>query len=1112
MKPASATESFLRRQRRRSRGTLLAWAMAMAVLAQAWIGAAQLGWIDVSALWAVVPAVASGWLLVRWTRRAWRLNEQAVAREVDARWELRARLESAVELSGSDTAVAIAQRADTARRLESKKPTGTLAWIGGITAALLGLGLVGAEQIALVQPPHLPQLAPLVVVVAKPVPVVPKATPPPPEPWRASISWKSPERLISATAAAEIPLVAQVDSNKGYHSMVLEVAVNGTHTNSYPLAPAVLGAAAQPGGSDVKLSLFLDETGAKPYDVVSYFLQGSANLPPDFPVVVSRLQFVGVTPAESPPGGDERYTPGAREMLRRLNELKQGQVQLIERNFDLAHAAPAGFTIEVTPENAGIAPTQSRLAQTADEARAAAVQIHAPDRVATDLAQAGASMTRAGVSIAARDHAAAAPVQANALAQIVDAERTFRTALDAASPSQITDPAKEATAGGLKPRGQTPAGRLELLGRRQGENNRRLQQLPSAAADLPAIAAEQAAIAREVEKLAGERALVDLVQKTLGAAVKATAEAARQLGLNDPQAAREPAAEAQALLQHAVEVQENEGRKAASALLEQVRQELNETDRSKDPAAQQAKQDQVQRELSTEAQRQQQQGSAEAAQKLAALVKRLEESKATPQSPSSEAKDSAKSPGGSGGKNPTVFVADLRPMPGADKSTASGSATIALGPDHMTATIDVAFDHLSSKETTAFLAVGETGGTRTTVFPLGTGTFTKKSWKLEPTGNLSRDALLAALQGGGLYLELDTASYPKGELGGQFLPKRGGPPGSGGASETGEQDAAAADAAAAPENAEDSGASGEVVYQANMRVLPGASISTASGNASITLGANKSNATVDVTFTQLSSKETTAFLAVGGTGANGTAVFTLGTGRIGGKSWRFEPVGNITRAALLQALASGQLFIEIDTVTSPKGELGGPFTRKGGGGGGGGSGTTPSASRPKPAQAGGVAMPSLGTETHDARGPVIDAAMAIAESQVALAPDNSLAQTIRQLKAAATRLSGNAAGNVSSLSLLETAAQKAQVLAADPRLAGAARDIAKAASGTMDAAARKALADHAEELIEALENEDRPGAKRDEWVRRFAPEDIDPDYRKPVEDYFERLSREGATR
>ena len=157
-------------------------------------------------------------------------------------------------------------------------------------------------------------------------------------------------------------------------------------------------------------------------------------------------------------------------------------------------------------------------------------------------------------------------------------------------------------------------------------------------------------------------------------------------------------------------------------------------------------------------------------------------------------------------------------------------------------------------------------------------------------------------------------------------------------------------------------------------------------------------------------------------------------------------------------------------------------------------------------------MPSLGTETHDARGPVIDAAMAIAESQVALAPDNSLAQTIRQLKAAATRLSGNAAGNVSSLSLLETAAQKAQVLAADPRLAGAARDIAKAASGTMDAAARKALADHAEELIEALENEDRPGAKRDEWVRRFAPEDIDPDYRKPVEDYFERLSREGATR
>jgi uncharacterized protein (DUF1800 family) len=115
------------------------------------------------------------------------------------------------------------------------------------------------------------------------------------------------------------------------------------------------------------------------------------------------------------------------------------------------------------------------------------------------------------------------------------------------------------------------------------------------------------------------------------------------------------------------------------------------------------------------------------------------------------------------------------------------------------------------------------------------------------------------------------------------------------------------------------------LYLANLEPLPGAKSSSASGTATIQVSADGTSATVFVLFSNLSSEEVTAHLTVGGTGTSGTFVFGLGTGQVTDKLWTFTPTGNYTSASLLSALASGDLYVEIDTTNYSSGELGGKF-------------------------------------------------------------------------------------------------------------------------------------------------------------------------------------------
>ena len=97
---------------------------------------------------------------------------------------------------------------------------------------------------------------------------------------------------------------------------------------------------------------------------------------------------------------------------------------------------------------------------------------------------------------------------------------------------------------------------------------------------------------------------------------------------------------------------------------------------------------------------------------------------------------------------------------------------------------------------------------------------------------------------------------------------------------------------------------------------------------------------------------------------------------------------------------------------------------------------------------------------------------------------------------------------------LEIASQEAEWLTDDSATIGLAGQVAGQAGALQqangsDGAALRNVADSAAKLAAALERA-RGTGPRDEIVRRFKPDDIEPAYRAAVESYFEHLSRDAA--
>jgi uncharacterized protein (DUF1800 family) len=114
------------------------------------------------------------------------------------------------------------------------------------------------------------------------------------------------------------------------------------------------------------------------------------------------------------------------------------------------------------------------------------------------------------------------------------------------------------------------------------------------------------------------------------------------------------------------------------------------------------------------------------------------------------------------------------------------------------------------------------------------------------------------------------------------------------------------------------------LYLATLRP-PLNATSTASGTATILLNPAGTIATVNVSFSNLSSDEVTAHLVAGAPGNSSAFVFGLPYGQVSANTWTFTATGSYSSAALLAALRDGNIYVEIDSQDYATGELTGQF-------------------------------------------------------------------------------------------------------------------------------------------------------------------------------------------
>ena len=122
---------------------------------------------------------------------------------------------------------------------------------------------------------------------------------------------------------------------------------------------------------------------------------------------------------------------------------------------------------------------------------------------------------------------------------------------------------------------------------------------------------------------------------------------------------------------------------------------------------------------------------------------------------------------------PTLYVAQIRPTSGAPGSAGSGVATILVSSDGSLASVSLSFSNLSSGEVIAQIAVGGDVNNGTNLLDLPSGQVSNLAWTPTGEGAYTTAQVLAALASGNVFVEIDSALYPSGELGGQFIVSTG---------------------------------------------------------------------------------------------------------------------------------------------------------------------------------------------------------------------------------------------------------------------------------------------------------------------------------------------------
>jgi len=117
------------------------------------------------------------------------------------------------------------------------------------------------------------------------------------------------------------------------------------------------------------------------------------------------------------------------------------------------------------------------------------------------------------------------------------------------------------------------------------------------------------------------------------------------------------------------------------------------------------------------------------------------------------------------------------------------------------------------------------------------------------------------------------------------------------------------------------------LYISSLRVPETASGSNASGSASIQMSSDGTFATVNVNFFGLASAQTVAYLRLGDKNQVGTDLVRLPIGQVNALRWNLRATSSVSLPDIQTALQNGRVFVSIQTVDIPSGEIVGSFVR-----------------------------------------------------------------------------------------------------------------------------------------------------------------------------------------
>lgn len=115
-----------------------------------------------------------------------------------------------------------------------------------------------------------------------------------------------------------------------------------------------------------------------------------------------------------------------------------------------------------------------------------------------------------------------------------------------------------------------------------------------------------------------------------------------------------------------------------------------------------------------------------------------------------------------------LYVGNLRTLEGV-VSAAYGSISIQIAADGSTSLVNVSFAGLTSPQTVAYLRLGTPGDNGPYLFRLPNGQVVNERWDFSASGDYTKEQMIEALRQGEIYLSIETANYPTGEIAGGLL-------------------------------------------------------------------------------------------------------------------------------------------------------------------------------------------------------------------------------------------------------------------------------------------------------------------------------------------------------